>query len=405
MFREYLDLLPPHWYKDEDEKYSNELTMSSTDNHPLNVYLQNRHQMIRYPGNIDPLRKMFQAADSSNYEHHHQQQQQQQQGNEYSNDNNIDNRNNVSAVNTTSSYHHHHQLEGDYHEFHCQWTEHDGTGKNNIDSSSNRSGGHTNQGDVNSRPSSTNRRKLGPPQRKLVDKNDISSLGRVSVYCVGSSINLLSLRAHVFRRGFSYNYYSKSKLESDSSSSSNASSTDSQDDVMASLPNLMLSRRPEDVALDEEVLHISNAPSLYLSSALQSSNYNNNNNHFTGNPYNGPPSKASSSTSTTIDASTVTTTSAGGADASTVGNSYKTFDNKDSVATTSTDPSLNNDPNYYYTGGDVATKASSSSSSSHTDDSSEEAPLSRTDRQLVMLTQDIFYFEYGCVVFWGLSQR
>ena len=281
-------------------------------------------------------------------------------------------------------------------------------GKNNIDSSSNRSGGHTNQGDVNSRPSSTNRRKLGPPQRKLVDKNDISSLGRVSVYCVGSSINLLSLRAHVFRRGFSYNYYSKSKLESDSSSSSssssNASSTDSQDDVMASLPNLMLSRRPEDVALDEEVLHISNAPSLYLSSALQSSNYNSNNNHFTGNPYNGPPSKASSSTSTTIDTSTVTTTSAGGADVSTVGNSDKTFDNKDSVATTSTDPSLNNDPNYYYTGGDVATKASSSSSS-HTDDSSEEAPLSRTDRQLVMLTQDIFYFEYGCVVFWGLSQR
>lgn len=278
-------------------------------------------------------------------------------------------------------------------------------GKNNIDSSSNRSGGgHTNQGDVNSRPSSTNRRKLGPPQRKLVDKNDISSLGRVSVYCVGSSINLLSLRAHVFRRGFSYNYYSRSKLESDSSNS-NASSTDSQDDVMVSLPNLMLSRRPEDVALDEEVLHISNAPSLYLSSALQSSSYNSynsNNNH-----YNGPPSKASSSSttssSTTIDTSTVTTTSAGGADAGTVGNNDKTFDSKDSVATTTTDPSHNNDPNYYNTGGDVATKASSSSS--HTDDSSEEAPLTRTDRQLVMLTQDIFYFEYGCVVFWGLSQR
>lgn len=279
-------------------------------------------------------------------------------------------------------------------------------GKNNIDSSSNRSGGHTNQGDVNSRPSSTNRRKLGPPQRKLVDKNDISSLGRVSVYCVGSSINLLSLRAHVFRRGFSYNYYSKNKLESDStSSSSNASSTDSQDDVMASLPNLMLSRRPEDVALDEEVLHISNAPSLYLSSALQSSSYNSNNNH-----YNGPPSKTSSSSSsatsssTTIDTSTLTTTSAGGIDADTVGNSDKNLDSKDSVtAATTTDPSLNNDPNYYNTGGDVANKASSSSL--HTDDSSEEAPLTRTDRQLVMLTQDIFYFEYGCVVFWGLSQR
>lgn len=271
-------------------------------------------------------------------------------------------------------------------------------GKNNIDSN-NRSGVHTNQGDVNSRPSSTNRRKLGPPQRKLVDKNDISSLGRVSVYCVGSSINLLSLRAHVFRRGFSYNYYSKSKLESDSSSSNASTMTDSQDDVMASLPNLMLSRRPEDVALDEEVLHISNAPSLYLSSALQSSSYNSynsNNNH-----YNGPPSKASSSasSSTTIDTST------GGADTGTVGNSDKNLDSKDSVATTITDPSPNNDPNYYNTGGDVATKSSSSSSSSHADDSSEEAPLTRTDRQLVMLTQDIFYFEYGCVVFWGLSQR
>ena len=285
-------------------------------------------------------------------------------------------------------------------------------GKNNIDSgssssSSSRGGGNTNQGDVNNRPSSTNRRKLGPPQRKLIDKNDISSLGRVSVYCVGSSINLLSLRAHVFRRGFSYNYYSKNKIESDSS---NTSSTESQDYVMTSLPNLMLSRRPEDVALDEEVLHISNAPSLYLSSALQSSrynNYNSNNNHYNnGNQYNGPPSKASSSSppassSSTIDTSTTTTTG-GDAGAGTVCDSDKTIDNKDTIS--STDPS-SSDPNYNTGGGDVATTAPSSSSSTHADDINEEALLARSDRQLVMLTQDIFYFEYGCVVFWGLSQR
>lgn len=29
----------------------------------------------------------------------------------------------------------------------------------------------------------------------------------------------------------------------------------------------------------------------------------------------------------------------------------------------------------------------------------------QTRKMLAMATQDIFYFEYGCVVFWGLSPR
>lgn len=29
----------------------------------------------------------------------------------------------------------------------------------------------------------------------------------------------------------------------------------------------------------------------------------------------------------------------------------------------------------------------------------------KTKEMLAMFTQDIFYFDYGCVVFWGLSPR
>lgn len=46
--------------------------------------------------------------------------------------------------------------------------------------------------------------RLGPPQRKtnFISDTNSKSCGRVSVYCLGSGINLPALRAHVFRRSF-----------------------------------------------------------------------------------------------------------------------------------------------------------------------------------------------------------
>ena len=127
MFSEYVDLLPPHWYRDQDDKYTNEITLASTDEHPLNLYLQNRNQMIKYPDN-DPLRKMFEVVESSMSHYDNQQQSSSyEQDHEYSNNNNnVNNKNTMSTLNTIN------YPEGDYNEFHCQWTEHDGAGKKNI---------------------------------------------------------------------------------------------------------------------------------------------------------------------------------------------------------------------------------------------------------------------------------
>jgi len=160
--------------------------------------------------------------------------------------------------------------------------------------------------------------------------------------------------------------------------------------MMTSSPHLMLSRQPEDVALDEEVLHISNAPSLYLSSALSSalssSNINTNiNNHDL--IHAGTPSKGSTSMIDTTEYDSGKTIDSKGSIASTDGSTY-VYDS------TSNEQNFNTDDR----GSDVVT-----TKGSQIEDS--EASLTRTDRQLVMLTQDIFYFEYGCVVFWGLSQR
>ena len=59
-------------------------------------------------------------------------------------------------------------------------------------------------------PTPSSNRKLGPPSRRSIqppiptteDEPEALKTGRVSVHCVGSSINLPELRAHVFRRGF-----------------------------------------------------------------------------------------------------------------------------------------------------------------------------------------------------------
>ena len=59
-------------------------------------------------------------------------------------------------------------------------------------------------------PTTNINRKLGPPSRRSIqpklptteDQVEQAKTGRVSVHCVGGSISLPELRAHVFRRGF-----------------------------------------------------------------------------------------------------------------------------------------------------------------------------------------------------------
>jgi hypothetical protein len=53
--------------------------------------------------------------------------------------------------------------------------------------------------------SEARRRKVGPPNRggnNNLKREETLAAGRVSVYCLGASLDLQTLRAHVFRRGF-----------------------------------------------------------------------------------------------------------------------------------------------------------------------------------------------------------
>jgi uncharacterized Rmd1/YagE family protein len=155
--------------------------------------------------------------------------------------------------------------------------------------------------------------KVGRPQRKG-SLQDPTPYGRVSVYCVGDSVNIKALRAHVFRRGFG------AKETNNSTQSS-----------------LVLTRRSNNVLEneDDEVLHVSNAP-LFISvdTAVNPS-------RFAG------PSEVDSSL-----------------DDDNVRDRFDTLIRDDSV-----DPTK--------------------------DFSTREA--------ILMATQDIFYFDYGTVVFWGLT--
>lgn len=132
-------------------------------------------------------------------------------------------------------------------------------------------------------------------RRKVVGDSGTFPVGRVSAYCVGSSINLQALRAHVFRRGFGK----------------------SNDDYVDN--NLVLSRGGVD---DDGVLHISNAPLIVNMGSEQQVN------------------------------------------------SYELLD---SIS------------------GDIIVDVDSE-------------VVSKTQERVMMATQDVFYFDYGCVVFWGLSE-
>jgi uncharacterized Rmd1/YagE family protein len=132
-------------------------------------------------------------------------------------------------------------------------------------------------------PLQTNLKKMGPPQRKRNPKaeRETKITGRVSVYCTGSAIDLVALRAHVFRRSKNIDTDKAQPL----------------DDGMDSM-------------VDDDVLHVCNSP-VYIT-----------------------------------------------ADAFREGNSFQ-----------------------------------------------EENATDETEERLFMAAQDIFYFEYGCVVFWGLTSR
>jgi uncharacterized Rmd1/YagE family protein len=162
--------------------------------------------------------------------------------------------------------------------------------------------------------SRSNRRKMGPPQRKLNQEEvEEQTPGRVSVYSVGASIDLSALRAHVFRRGFGRD-------------------TSGWDTT----PELVLSRRSESSALDDEVLHITNAP-----------------------------------------------------------------------FSISTDPlallSLADEETQRETAEDAAEPGSGSGSGPPAKEA--QSARDRAYERLSMLTQDTFYFEYGCVVFWGMAEE
>lgn len=148
---------------------------------------------------------------------------------------------------------------------------------------------------INHYDENINKSKKRTSRRKVIGDSGTFPVGRVSAYCVGSSIDLQALRAHVFRRGFG---------------KSNADYIEN---------NLVLSRGAVD---DEGVLHISNAPLIVNMGSEQQVN------------------------------------------------SYELLDT---------------------ISGDIVVDLDAD-------------VVSKTQERVMMATQDVFYFDYGCVVFWGLSE-
>ena len=199
--------------------------------------------------------------------------------------------------------------------------------------------------DISSSSSSTSsaagRRNLGPQKRsrKQLIPTDEALTGRVSVYCVGAALDLQALRSHVFRRGFG-NQRPKSPQP------------DNNDDEYAQKPELVLARgKPGEMSIaDDEVLHISNAPLFIAAGAMRGRG----------------------------DVAAEGQVPMDGWEAEVVDG----FAPSTSVVGTST------------------TLARDSGDRAQDSDLSDEEWKQR--ELLLMTTQDIFYFDYGCVVFWGL---
>lgn len=201
----------------------------------------------------------------------------------------------------------------------------------------------------------TVRRKMGPPRSRKQLSNDPSSqiVGRVSVYCVGAGIDLEGLRAHVFRRGFSGgNSQSQQPLEDQHSQSLSLDSSPESVD----LSNMMLTRSIANEAdIDDEVLHISNSP-LFMNLNLMGTKQVN------------AVSQQSSANIMKIARS-----------------GRNIWDPSSSIS----NEEEAQDQNEVH--------------SDESEDEDDEAELIRRNKLLFMATQDIFYFDYGVVCFWGLS--
>jgi uncharacterized Rmd1/YagE family protein len=144
--------------------------------------------------------------------------------------------------------------------------------------------------------------------------DESNQCGRVSVYCVGDSINIKALRAHIFRRGFGANKELSNGTQAP----------------------LSLARSSALENEDDEVLHVSNAP-LFIA-----------------------------------------------------------------ISSNDNDQSSNTD-SYGMVAGLTDEEIISTESISSGELSNDLSKTWGARETVLMATQDVFYFDYGCVVFWGLT--
>ena len=190
------------------------------------------------------------------------------------------------------------------------------------------------------------RRKVGPPQRNGKTnpvKEEVINAGRVSVYCLGAGLDLQSFRAQVSQRG--------SKPLGD-----HGISTESTDGIVEG-SGVVSSRSVMD-EIDHEVLHVSNAP-LFINAAKTEEIV----------------PKVSKRTAVT-------------------GESYL----GNYLDTQFFEPSSYSDEERFK----ERDRRRNADGAGEDDISDSEW---KTKEIVLMATQDIFYFDYGCVVFWGLSSR
>ena len=183
------------------------------------------------------------------------------------------------------------------------------------------------------------RRKVGPPQRsskQYSEREEALPAGRVSVYCLGSGLDLQALRAQVFRK------VQKTK--------SNSNGTETEEPSSLKRDFEPVGKRSLIEEVDDEMLHVSNAP-LFISIENRS-NYR---------------SKADSSE-----------------------RFVSTLSKVDSVASEllSDDVTSASGSEYEIDGRDSIVRIDE-------DDISDTEW--KTRETLLMATQDIFYFDYGCL--------
>lgn len=193
------------------------------------------------------------------------------------------------------------------------------------------------------------RRKVGPPQRNGGKLNSVReealAAGRVSVYCLGSGLDLQALRAQVSRKG---------PKASQDEGYSEPLDLGSNQSIMENV--------------DDEVLHVSNTP-LFISLQKRA--------NYRPTADVNADELAGKLRLVAAELSTENLLSSGSSEITSIAE----FDPRD----------RNRDR-----GADTISRID--------EDDISDADW-KTREVLLMATQDIFYFDYGCVVFWGLSSR